>query len=191
LTAIFLIAELTGGYDLMIPLMIVSSLSLVVAHLVEPLSAEGKKLSHKLNASVENRDKMLLSRMDLMALIETNFSAVRPDETLGNLVKVIASSSRNFFPVVGDQQKLEGVIHLDKIRQLIFDAGQYEKVYVRQLMTAPVATINVGENLHEALEKFDSANQWNLPVVDNGKYVGFLSKSTILTRYRGELLQSV
>jgi CIC family chloride channel protein len=190
LTAIFLIAELTGGYDLMIPLMIVASLSIVVTRLFEPLSPEAKKLSKKLNVTLENRDKLLLSRLELSSLIETNFSPVGPEENLKALVKVIASSNRNIFPVINNQQKLEGLIYLDKVRQVIFDVEQYEKITARELMVAPFAIVDINENLHEALVKFDSTSQWNLPVVDGGKYIGFLSKSTILTRYRNELLES-
>jgi CIC family chloride channel protein len=190
LTAIFLIAELTGGYDLMIPLMIVASLSIVVTRLFEPLSPEAKKLSEKLNVTLENRDKLLLSRLELSSLIETNFCPVRPEENLKALVKVIASSNRNIFPVVNNQQNLEGLIYLDKVRQVIFDVEQYEKITARELMVVPFAVVDINENLHEALVKFDSTNQWNLPVVDQGQYIGFLSKSTILTRYRNELLES-
>jgi CIC family chloride channel protein len=190
LTAIFLIAELTGGYDLMIPLMVVASLSIVVMRLFEPLSMEAKKLSAKLHVTPENRDKLLLSRLELSSLIETNFSSVTPDQPLSSLVKIIATSNRNIFPVVDDQQNLAGLIYLDKIRQVIFDVPQYEQTTARQLMIKPFAVVHVDENLHEALAKFDATNQWNLPVVDRGKYVGFLSKSTILTRYRNELLES-
>ena len=190
LTAIFLIAELTGGYELMIPLMIVASSSLVVARLFEPLSSEAKKLSHKLQLSVESRDKLLLSRLELSSLIERNFSVVRPEQTLSSLVKVIATSSRNIFPVADEHDTLLGLIFLDRIRQVIFDRDQYETTTVQQLMVKPPAVVQLGENMHGALAKFDASNQWNLPVVDNGKYIGFLSKSTILTRYRSELLES-
>jgi CIC family chloride channel protein len=190
LTAIFLIAELTRGYELMIPLMIVASFSLIVTRLFEPLSPEAKKLSRKLHVSVESRDKLLLSRLELASLIETNFAVVGNDEKLASLVKVIASSSRNIFPVVDNQLKLTGIVYLDKIRNVIFEADQYDKITIQQLMQKPLAVVDIQENLHEALAKFDATNQWNLPVVDNGKYVGFLSKSTILTRYRNELLDS-
>lgn len=191
LTAIFLIAEITGGYELMIPLMIVSSLSLVVTHFFEPLSMEGKRLATKLNLTVETRDKLLLSKLDPTSLIETNFSVVSPEDTLASLVKVIASASRNIFPVTDDKKKLVGIIHLDKIRQLIFDTSKYETLHVWQLMTQPPIVVKTHENLHEVFKKFDETNQWNLPVVDHeGRYVGFLSKSSILTKYRSELLES-
>lgn len=190
LTAIFLIAELTGGYELMIPLMIVASLSLVVTHFFEPLSMEGKKLSFKLNQPIETRDKLLLSRLDLSALIETNFSVVNPQQSLATLVKVIASSSRNIFPVVNEDKKLVGLVYLDKVRQVIFDSSRYDTTTVQQLMVPPSAVVELNENLHQALSKFDATNHWNLPVVNKGVYVGFLSKSTILTRYRNELLET-
>lgn len=191
LTAIFLIAELTGGYELIIPLMIVSSLSLVVTSLFESSSMEGKKLAARLNMSLENRDRFLLSRLDLNALIETNFHPVSPNENLGGLVKIIAASSRNIFPVVDADQKLLGLIYLDRIRNLIFDTTQYDKTLVKELMQHEVIVVDAGESPHQALQKFDSSGHWNLPVIQNGKYIGFLSKSSILTRYRSELLETV
>jgi CIC family chloride channel protein len=191
LTAIFLIAEITGGYGLMIPLMIVAALSMVVTHYIEPVSMEGKKLAGMLNLSVENRDKFLLSKLDLSTLIETNFSVIKPDEPLSVLINVISSSSRNSFPVVDDKDELIGVVHMDNIRNIIFNPEKHEGTVVRGLMTKPAAVIRMDENLHAVLKKFDDTNQWNLPVVDGNKYVGFVSKSSVLTKYRSELLKSV
>jgi CIC family chloride channel protein len=191
LTAIFLIAEITHGYELMIPLMIVSALSTTVTHYFEPLSMEGRKLSKMLNLSVENRDKFLLSKLDLSALIETNFSIVGIDEPVQSLIKVISSSNRNTFPVVNADHELVGIIHMDNIRSIIFSPEKYEKLTVRDLTTKPAATIALHENLHAVLKKFDDTDQWNLPVVDKGKYVGFVSKSSVLSRYRLELQKSV
>lgn len=191
LTAIFLIAEITGGYGLMIPLMIVSALSMFVSHYFEPVSMEGKKLASMLNLTVENRDKFLLSKLDLSALIETNFSVIKPDEPLSALIKVISSSSRNTFPVVDDQNELVGIIHMDKIRGIIFNPDRHEGTTVRGLMTKPAAVIRTNENLHSVLKKFDDTNQWNLPVVEGNKYVGFVSKSSVLTKYRSELLKTI
>ncbi len=191
LTAIFLIAEITGGYELMIPLMIVSSLSLTIVHLFEPLSMEGRRLSTKLNLSITNRDQFLLSRLDITDLIEKNFSTVHPAQNLQSLIRTVSASRRNQFPVVDEQEKLLGVVHMDSIRPLIFDQQQHESVTVADLMTQPAATIGVGESLHSALQKFEETRQWNLPVIEGGRYVGFLSKSSILSRYRNELLESV
>jgi CIC family chloride channel protein len=188
LTAIFLIAEITGGYGLIIPLMIVSSLSLVVAHLVNPLSMEANKLSMKLKSTVETRDKLLLSRLDLSALIETDFALVDSNATLKDLTRQIATSNRNLFPVVDKECKLVGIVSLDKIRKIIFDHSKYETLCVRDLMEKPKAIVDATENLYEVLAKFETTGQWSLPVIDNDCYVGFLSKSSILTRYRKELL---
>lgn len=190
LTAIFLIAEITGGYELMIPLMIVSALSLTVAHLFEPLSMDSRKLAGMLRGSIDTRDKFLLSKIDVSELIETNFSAVKPDDSLETLIKVIAQSNRNIFPVVDDKKQLVGLVHLDKIRSVIFGPDRSQTTTVRDLLTPPGEVIHVNENLHQVLGKFEETKLWNLPVVDRGEYIGFLSKSTILTRYRNELLES-
>jgi CIC family chloride channel protein len=190
LTAIFLIAEITGGYELMIPLMIVSALSLTVAHLFEPLSMDSRKLSAMLRGNIDTRDKFLLSKLDVRELIETNFSTVKPEYDLKALIKVIAQSNRNIFPVVDENKKLIGIVHLDKIRSGIFDTGNNQATTVRDLMTSPAVVIESNENLHQVLNKFEETKSWNLPVVDDGHYVGFLSKSSILTRYRTELMES-
>lgn len=190
LTAIFLIAEITGGYELMIPLMIVSALSLTVAHLFEPLSMDSKRLSAMLRGSIDTRDKFLLSKLEIGELIETNFAAVGPDDTFEALIKVIAQSNRNIFPVVDEQKKLVGVVHLDKIRSVIFNPGDRGQKTVRDLMTPAPVVIQINENLHQVLTKFEETKSWNLPVVNGEEYAGFLSKSTILTRYRNELLES-
>lgn len=191
LTSIFLIAEITGGYELMIPLMIVSSLSIIMVHIFEPLSMEGRKLSARMNVSVENRDKFLLSKIDLTELIETNFAVVHPETTLTALTRIISASKRNLFPVVDDHQKLVGIVHMDDVRGLIFDPVNHGHTTVRELMSPPAATIQTTENLHSVLQKFDKTRLWNLPVVDNDRYIGFVSKSSILSRYRNELLESV
>jgi len=191
LTAIFLIAEITGGYNLMIPLMIVAAISILMTHFFQPLSMEAQKLSAKLKLPVEDRDKVLLSRLNLGDLVETNFLPVHPDATLRDLVRTISQSRRNTFPVVTDEGKLAGIVHLDDVRETIFRSELYDKVTVKELMTPPDATITPNDNLHQVLKKFDETNQWNLPMVDKGRYVGFLSKSSILTRYRSELLKSV
>lgn len=188
LTAIFLIAEITGGYGLIIPLMIVSSLSLVTVHFFEPLSMEAKRLSSMLNSTIETRDKLLLSRLELHELVETNFAVVDVNASLKDLVKQIAASSRNLFPVVDDKHKLVGLIHMDKIRNIMFDHSKYETTTVKELMVRPAAIVELNENIFEVLAKFESTGQWNLPVLENGIYMGFLSKSTILTRYRKELM---
>jgi CIC family chloride channel protein len=143
-----------------------------------------------LNVSVENRDKFLLSKLDLTELIETNFSVVHPDETLKSLIQTVSKASRNLFPVTDDQHKLVGIVHMDHIRNVIFDPVNHENITVKELMIPPAATIEKGDNLHNVLQKFEDTHQWNLPVTDQHKYIGFVSKSSILARYRSELRES-
>jgi len=190
LCAIFLIAEITGGYALIIPLMIVAALSVTVARYFEPLSMEGKKLSKLLNISVDDRDKYLLSKLNLKELLETNFSAVRPEDSLRLLVRVISISKRNTFPVVSKDGTLVGLVHLDNIRELIFNSKIYDTTVVKDLMTEPYA-VDFHDNLHTILKKFDETRQWNLPVVKEKIYIGFLSKARILSEYRTELMKTI
>jgi chloride channel protein, CIC family len=187
LTAIFLIAEITGGYDLMIPLMVVSSLSLIVARLFHPLSMEAAKLSRMLKSNIESRDELLLSRLNISDLIETNFAVVPQAAKLKDLTQLIASSTRNLFPVVDTDGRLTGIVYLDKVRNIIFDSSKYDTT-VKELMIRPPAIVELSENLHEVLLKFETTNQWNLPVVENDRYLGFVSKSTILTLYRKQVI---
>lgn len=190
LTAIFLIAEITGGYGLIIPLMIVSAISLAVANYFQPKSMEGKKLAKLLNASIDDRDQYLLSRLDLSQLIETNFLTIKPNENLAALRKIIAASTRNTFAVVNDAQELVGIIQLDDVRQIIFSTDATE-ILVKDLMNVPTGELTLQDNLQTALKKFDTTGLWNLPVVDKKRYVGFVSKSSLLARYRHELIRSV
>jgi len=191
LTGIFLIAEITGGYALMIPLMIVSAISITVTHFVEPLSMEGKKLSAMLKLPVDDRDKFLLSKLNLQELIEDAFSILKPTDTLNTLVKTIAISRRNLFPVVNEAQELVGVIHLDNVRNVIFNPDLYATLMVSDMMKPPAAVISTQDHLHDILKKFDETNEWNLPVTDGKIYKGFVSKSSILSRYRKEVLMAV
>lgn len=190
LCAIFLIAEITGGYALIIPLMIVAALSITVVKYFEPLSMEGRKLSRMLKVSVDDRDKYLLSKLDLKQLLETNFSVVKTEDTLRLLVRVISISKRNTFPVIDKAGKLVGVVHLDNIRELIFNTKIYDTTFVKELMTEAHA-VDVNESLHDILKKFDDTKQWNLPVVKDNLYIGFLSKARILTEYRTELMKTI
>jgi CIC family chloride channel protein len=190
LSAIFLIAEITGGYELMIPLMMVSALSLAVVKYFRPLSMEAVKLATKLKHSVETKDQFLLSKLELNKLIEKDFAVLHPDQTLAQLVEAISKTRRNTFPVVGAEDQLVGIIHLDHVRTTIFQFELHDSVKVKDLMTAPSETISLNDTVQKVLKKFDDAHQWNLPVIEEGKYIGFVSKSSILSKYREELLHS-
>ncbi len=190
LSAIFLIAEITGGYELMIPLMIVSALSLAVIKYFDPLSMEAKKLKERLKHSIENRDQFLLGKLQLNKLIETDFLPLHVNDSLQALVSAISQSHRNTFPVLGEKRELVGLIHLDNVRATIFQTELYQSVGVKDLMVAPSSVIAPDESLPDVLKKFDEVHQWNLPVIEDGRYVGFVSKSSILSKYREELLHT-
>ena len=187
LTAIFLIAEITGGYTLMIPLMIVSSISFVISKYFEPHSMDTKKLALSGEIFTEDRDHNILTTISTSNLIETNFQKISPNDKLGVLVEVISKSNRNIFPVTDNENILLGIIILDNIRDLIFKREIYDKVTVSELMTKPPATISSTETMEAVMKKFDESGAWNLPVTDNNHYIGFISKSSVFSSYRTKL----
>lgn len=189
LTAIFLIAEVTGGYGLMIPLMIVASISYTVSRFIEPQSIENKKLAQKGAAIIHDRDKKILSDISLAKLIETNFQPVVETARLRDLIAVIEKTTRNIFPVITEDGRLTGVIELNSIRDIMFNTELYDKIVVKELMRKPPAVIEEGESMDEVMKKFDLTDSWNLPVTRQGKYLGFISKSTIFNKYRSELIE--
>lgn len=190
LTGVFLIAEITGGYELMVPLMVVSAISYMVVKFFEPLSMDEKKLVKKGLVMIHNKDKTILSSLKTDKIVETDFQTILPDATLRQLTVVVAHSARNIFPVVDTTNNLVGIILLDSIREIMFKTDMYDTVLVKHLMRKPPAIILAHENMHSVMKKFDETASWNLPVVDNGVYVGFISKSTLLTKYRSQLIQT-
>lgn len=189
LTAIFLIAEVTGGYGLMIPLMIVASISYTVSRFIEPESIESKKLAQKGAVIIHDRDKKILSDLSLSNLIETNFQSIVETARLRDLIGVIEKTTRNIFPVITEEGKLTGVIELNSIREIMFNTELYDQVVVKELMRKPPAVIEEGESMDEVMKKFDATDSWNLPVTRHGKYLGFISKSAIFNKYRSELIE--
>jgi CIC family chloride channel protein len=189
LTAIFLIAEVTGGYGLMIPLMIVASISYTVSRFIEPESIESKKLAQKGAVIIHDRDKKILSDLSLSNLIETNFQSILETARLRDLIAVIEKTTRNIFPVITEEGKLTGVIELNSIREIMFNTELYDKIVVKELMRKPPAIIEEGESMDEVMKKFDATDSWNLPVTRQGKYLGFISKSAIFNKYRSELIE--
>lgn len=190
LTGIFLIAEITGGYELMIPLLIVSALSYSVVKYFESYSMDTKKLAKKGDIFTHDKDRNILSALNVAQIVETDFQPVKPGIMLGELVEVIAHSHRSIFPVLNDEQQLLGIIQLDDIRELMFKAEKYNLLTVKQLMRSPAAIIMPDEEMYAVMRKFDETNAWNLPVVDNGVYKGFISKSGIFNRYRKMLVEN-
>jgi CIC family chloride channel protein len=189
LTAIFLIAEITGGYGLMIPLMIVASISFTVVKLLEPDSIDSKKLAKKGELIIHDRDKKILSALSLSNILETNFHIIHENARLRELISVIEKSKRNIFPVVTEEGSLVGIIQLDSIREVIFNQELYDKLVVKELMQKPPLVIDVDDSMETVMKKFDETGAWNLPVVSKGKYTGFISKSSIFSKYRNQLIE--
>lgn len=190
LTAIFLIAELTGGYGLFIPLMITAAISYGINRYFLPHSVYAMELGLRGELITHDKDQAVLTLLRLENVIETNFVSVRPENTLGEMVKnAVARSTRNLFPVVNNENELVGVITLDDIREIMFDASLYESTKVETLMHAAPAYIYLQEDSTKTvMEKFQRSGAWNLPVIKDGKYHGFISKSKLLTAYRRKLL---
>jgi len=189
LTGIFLIAELTGGYQLFLPLMIVSGVSYLTIYLFEKNSIYSMRLAQKGQLLTHHKDKAVLTLMKVENVIETDFEVVHPEMYLGDLVKIISAARRNIFPVVNDEGILLGIVLLDDIRNIMFRKELYLRFKVRKLMISPPAKLSVHDSMEKVMRIFDDTNAWNLPVIDeNEKYVGFVSKSKIFNSYRKVLV---
>ena len=189
LTGVFLIAELTGGYDLFLPLIIVSVSSYLTILTFEPHSIYSMRLAKRGQLITHHKDKAVLTLMKMENVVEDNFERVHPDMELGELVKAISSSQRNIFPVIDDEGVLLGVVLLDDIRNIMFRQELYRRFTVEKLMTSPPAKLYDTDSMESVMDTFDVTNAWNLPVVDsNGVYLGFVSKSKIFNSYRRVLV---
>lgn len=185
LTGIFLIAELTGGYDLFLPLMIVSVCAYLTIIVFEPHSIYSMRLAKSGELITHHKDKAVLTLMNMESIIETDFLKVQPDMDLGDMVKVISKSSRNLFPVTEPTGELIGIVSLDHIRKIMFRQELYHRFTVERFMESPKACIINTDSMETVMEKFDKTGSWNLPVVDSeNKYMGFVSKSKMLNTYR-------
>ena len=192
LTGVFLIAELTGGYKLFLPLMITSIGSYVPIRAFEPHSLYTMRLAQKGELLTHHKDKAVLTLMNVGSVIETDFIAVRPDMSLGDVVKeAIAKSSRSMFPVVNTEGVLLGIVLVDNIRNIMFRPELYERFRVSRFMVSPPARIVNDMPMEKIMHIFDDTKAWNLPVVDTeGKYIGFVSKSKIFNAYREVLVDT-
>ena len=189
LTAIFLIAEITGGYNLLIPLIITATVAFITTRSFEKHSIYHVQLAESGDLITHDKDKAVLTRMNWKTEIETDLLKVKPSATLGELVKVIARSKRNLFPVVDEYNILEGVVSLDDVRDIMFKQELYDTIFVRDLMTIPPSYIDKKEKIETVMEAFRKTGAWNLPVLDEGYYVGYISKSRIYSTYRELLVE--
>ena len=191
LTGVFLIAELTGGYDLFLPLMIVSISSYLTILMFEPHSIYSMRLAQKGKLLTHHKDKAVLTLLNIDGVIEKDFLTVYPDMTLGDVVKVIARSGRNAFPVIDKNNILLGVVQLDDIRNIMFRPELYNRFRVSKFMVSVPARIVTNTPMEKVMQLFDDTKAWNLPVVDeDGRYIGFMSKSKIFNSYREILVDN-
>lgn len=185
LTAIFLAAEMTGGYGLFLPLLIVSVVSYGTSRLFTPYGIYARRLAQRGELLTHQKDQTVLTLLKMDSVIETDFITVRPEMSLKEMVDVISRSHRNLFPVVDADNKLLGVVQLDDIRNIMFRPDLYRRLFVNRFMSAPPAKLVVGAPMEQVMKQFDDTGAWNLPVVDSeGHYVGFVSKSKIFNSYR-------
>jgi len=187
LTCIFLIAEITGGYELIIPLMIVSALSFATIRYFEDHSHYHFEMAKKGQLHFHDKDKTVLTIMKMNKLIEREFTEVMVDGSLKDLVQAVTVSKRNIFPVIDEQRKFHGIVTLDDIRQIMFDSKKHETVMIKDILHRPGYQVTYDDTMEDVMKKFDSSGYWNLPVIDGEKYLGFLSKSKIFNQYRGLL----
>jgi CIC family chloride channel protein len=184
LTGIFLIAEITGGYQLLTPLIITATISYLTINYFEPHSLYAKRLAQRGELFTHDKDKAMLSLMKVKNLLETNFQTIHLNATLGDFVKVVPNSQRNVFPVVDEENNFYGVIFINEIRNIVFERDLYEKTYIRDLMYMPDPLVNPDESMEDVAKKFSETDNYNLPVIKDGKYLGFVSRANVFSTYR-------
>ena len=187
LTAIFLIAEITGGYTLFIPLIITATISYVTILAFEKQSIYTKRLAQRGELITHHKDKAVLSMLSVADVLENDCEKVPYDGKLGDLVNAVSKSKRNIFPVVNEKEELIGVISLNDVRDIIFNTELYDKVHISEIMQIPPAIIRKKDGMQKVLEIFEKTEAWNLPVTENNKYIGFISRSNIFSSYRNLL----
>lgn len=187
LTAIFLIAEITGGYDLMIPLMIVASISFAISKRFEKHSLDVKSLARKGHAFTSNKDTNILSTLETNSIIQTDYLTVSPDENLEKLVDLISHSNQVIFAVVDSEKQLLGIVHFNDIREIIFNQYRVKFTFVKEIMKTPFDVIYPTDSMETVMNKFEKTKVHFLPVIKNGKYFGFISKALALEAYRTKL----
>jgi CIC family chloride channel protein len=190
LTAIFLIAEITKGYELFVPLMIVSTMAYATTKVFVKNSVYTIQLASRGELMTHHKDKAVMMLMNVSELIETNFNKINPNNTMGDLIEVIKFAHRNIFPVVEDDGTFRGMVKLDDIRHVMFNSEIYDNVYIRDLMFTPNDVIFTSDTVEEVAMKFQKSGSYNIVVIDHGKYLGFISRAKLFSAYR-DLLKHI
>ena len=189
LLGIFLIAELTEGYVLLIPLMLTATVAYITVSSFDRHSIYTMRLAAQGLLITHHKDQAVLTMLQVKNVIETDLAVVHPQQTLRVLVRVVAHSRRNIFPVVDDAGALQGIVLLDDIREIMFETEKYDSLTVGDLMVRPPGVIQADEPMNVVMRKFEETGAWNLPVVEGGRYIGFVSKAKIFSAYREQLVQ--
>lgn len=184
LTAIFLIAEITTGYQLFVPLMITSALAYATAKIFVPNSVYTYQLAKRGELMTHHKDKAVLQLMRVDKLIEKDFKSIGPDATLGDMVKLVSTAKRNIFPVIDDKNNFYGIVTLDVIRPIMFKPELYDEVKISEFMFKPLAQVSPDESMEEVANKFNRTGNYTMPVIQNDKYLGFVSRANVYSAYR-------
>ena len=184
LTAIFLIAEITTGYQLFVPLMITSTLAYVTARLFIPNSVYTYQLAARGELMTHHKDKSVMQMMHVATLIENDFKSIHPDASLGDMVKLVSKAKRNIFPVVDEKNHFYGLVTLDVIRNIMFKPELYDEVKISEFMFQPLATVAPDESMEQVANKFNKTGNFTMPVIQNEKYLGFVSRANVYSAYR-------
>ncbi|MGQ8335304.1 chloride channel protein [Sunxiuqinia sp. A32] len=184
LTGIFLIADISGGYKLFVPLMITATFAYLTVRVFTPNSVYHFQLARRKELMTHDKDKNVLQMMRVSKLIETDFEILHPESTLGDLTEAISKAHRNLFPIVDENGYLKGMVKMDDVRHLIFRKELYDKVHVSHLMYHPEHYISTEDSMEQVVEKFESSGRYNIAVIDDGKYVGFISRARVFSFYR-------
>ncbi len=190
LTAIFLIAEITNGYELFIPLMIVSSISFFIAKMYQPFSMETKQLALEGQIFTQKKEKNILTTITLAEMLQDTYETICIEKKFRDLVELIKRSEKNIFAVVDTKGRFTGIIELNDIKQKLFQPEQFDRVTIKSLMKKPVAVLQEDLDMHTVMEKFDITQSWYLPVLNKQRiFIGFISKTKLFNKYR-EILSS-
>jgi CIC family chloride channel protein len=184
LTAIFLIAEITTGYELFVPLMITSTLSYATARIFIPNSVYTYQLARRGELMTHHKDKAVLQLMRVDKLIERDFKSIDPDATLGDMVNLVSKAKRNIFPVIDDKNHFYGLVTLDVIRNVMFKPELYDEIKISEFMFQPLATVSPEDSMEEVANKFNKSGNYTMPVIKNEKYIGFVSRANVYSAYR-------
>jgi CIC family chloride channel protein len=188
LTGIFLIADISGGYKLFVPLMITATFAYIIVRTFTPNSVYHIQLARRKELLTHDKDANVLQMLEVKKLIETDFEVLAPNATLRDLTVAISRNHRNLFPVVDKDGKMVGMLKMDDVRSMIFDHDKYDAIKISELMYMPEYHIDPNDSMEVVANKFESSGRYNLAVMEDGKYIGFISRARVFTKYRKQII---